>query len=447
MHTCIFLARLTIMRAFVFSRKRVSYTTENVGCKRCNCKRSKCLKLYCECFAAGVYCAEPCACLECFNKPEYEDTVLSTRQQIESRNPLAFAPKIVCRVTEFPANSGEDSNRMTPSSARHKRGCNCKKSLCLKKYCECFQAGVGCSEGCRCEGCKNVYGMKEEIVYKRADERREDVSGKKMGMVETRSEILHSEQCHPQHLSPLTPSFQCSNHGKDILRSRLPVRRYLPSPESDTTVLSSYGKSPLSPVDSNNNERQQKMSVEIVDMISYDQDVDCLTSGEMDQFSPRWDGLVDMCDLTPKPHPPSRAMVSSASSNSKDCKKVLRAQLCHRNGRLSAISSLRQSSPITPVTQLGGSKFPQESDSDSALYGILEDDTPDILKDTPTPIKTVKASSPNQKRVSPPHSRLHELRSSSSPGLRSGRKFILQAVPSFPPLTPYSDPKSCSSEK
>lgn len=28
---------------------------------------------------------------------------------------------------------------MTPSSARHKRGCNCKKSMCLKKYCECYQ--------------------------------------------------------------------------------------------------------------------------------------------------------------------------------------------------------------------------------------------------------------------------------------------------------------------
>ncbi|KAJ6883742.1 hypothetical protein NC652_030861 [Populus alba x Populus x berolinensis] len=27
----------------------------------------------------------------------------------------------------------------TPASARHKRGCNCKKSSCLKKYCECFQ--------------------------------------------------------------------------------------------------------------------------------------------------------------------------------------------------------------------------------------------------------------------------------------------------------------------
>lgn len=50
---------------------------------------------YCECFAAGVYCVEPCSCQGCLNKPEHKDTVLATRKQIESRNPLAFAPKVI----------------------------------------------------------------------------------------------------------------------------------------------------------------------------------------------------------------------------------------------------------------------------------------------------------------------------------------------------------------
>lgn len=92
---------------------------------------------YCECFAAGVYCIEPCSCVDCFNKPIHEDVVLATRKQIESRNPLAFAPKVI-RNSDSIMEAADDSSK-TPASARHKRGCNCKKSNCLKKYCECYQ--------------------------------------------------------------------------------------------------------------------------------------------------------------------------------------------------------------------------------------------------------------------------------------------------------------------
>lgn len=57
--------------------------------------------------------------------------VLETRKQIESRNPQAFAPKVI-RSTDSVLDTWGENNK-TPASARHKRGCNCRKSSCLKK--------------------------------------------------------------------------------------------------------------------------------------------------------------------------------------------------------------------------------------------------------------------------------------------------------------------------
>ncbi|XP_078180314.1 protein tesmin/TSO1-like CXC 2 [Carex rostrata] len=292
-------------------RRKKADSSDGDACKRCSCKKSKCLKLYCECFAAGVYCSEPCACQGCFNKPIHEETVLSTRKQIEFRNPLAFAPKVINTGHEL----GEDSNN-TPASARHKRGCNCKKSNCLKKYCECFQGGVGCSVNCRCESCKNTFGRREEFVQEGEDGNVED--NVEEGL-EDSQEKAGVHNFDPHDLIPITPPFET-----------------------------------------------------------------CGTS------------LKLPCYSSAKPPKPTYTLPTVISSGLYTCRTLI---------------NLKNITNPAPCGE--------------------NEDTPDrylINKDSPHGGVT-KTSSPNGKRVSPPHSGV-----GASPNRKGGRKLILKSIPSFPSL-------------
>lgn len=126
--------------------------------KQCNCKHSRCLKLYCECFASGIYC-DGCNCVNCHNNVENEAARREAVEATLERNPNAFRPKIASSPHGTRDNREETGEVLM--LGKHNKGCHCKKSGCLKKYCECFQANILCSENCRCMDCKNFEGSEE----------------------------------------------------------------------------------------------------------------------------------------------------------------------------------------------------------------------------------------------------------------------------------------------
>ena len=103
----------------------------------CTCTKTNCVKKYCACYANGKYCEE-CECKNCLNTKENALLNHSNSSSID-----------------------EEKNNMKKSDILKSHGqviCNCTKSNCTKKYCECYKQGKECGPLCRCVGCVNKEG-------------------------------------------------------------------------------------------------------------------------------------------------------------------------------------------------------------------------------------------------------------------------------------------------
>ena len=84
------------------------------------------VRRYCDCFANGEFC-NMCNCNNCSNNLGNEEERQRAIKSCLERNPNAFRPKI---------GKGRDTGE---DIRRHNKGCNCKRSGCLKNYCECYE--------------------------------------------------------------------------------------------------------------------------------------------------------------------------------------------------------------------------------------------------------------------------------------------------------------------
>lgn len=122
---------------------------------RCNCKKSRCLKLYCECFASRRLCVDDCKCLDCANNMSHVREREEAIRAILERRPDAFHTKVFVATSANPAATAQVTATSAPVALAHARGCTCKKTRCTKKYCVCFNTNVKCGDWCRCVGCEN----------------------------------------------------------------------------------------------------------------------------------------------------------------------------------------------------------------------------------------------------------------------------------------------------
>lgn len=117
---------------------------------KCKCKNSKCLKMYCECFATGNYCKD-CSCKDCHNIPEYKEESQKAKEHIVLKDPECYQRRVLFL---------KKASGISIETKDIKISCNCKRTQCKKKYCDCLKAGLSCGASCTCVECRNRQEIK-----------------------------------------------------------------------------------------------------------------------------------------------------------------------------------------------------------------------------------------------------------------------------------------------
>ncbi|XP_022916448.1 protein lin-54 homolog isoform X2 [Onthophagus taurus] len=174
--------------------------------KPCNCTKSQCLKLYCDCFANGEFCFM-CNCMNCYNNLDNEEHRQRAIKNCLDRNPNAFRPKI-----------GKSKDLGELPIRKHTKGCNCKRSGCLKNYCECYEAKIACSSNCKCIGCRNIEDTMDkktvrphnvEVVFGRSQNQHNNVAMPPENILQIRPKKVPNNKHALNHIGVIEATASC----------------------------------------------------------------------------------------------------------------------------------------------------------------------------------------------------------------------------------------------
>ena len=105
-----------------------------------NCKKSRCLKFYCDWLAEGRMWTPECNWWDWANNEHH----IEERKQFLDKNNDYFNGDVIEEVIV-------DGKKII----RHNKGCGCSNSGCKKKYWEWYKYGLNCSEKCKWKTCYN----------------------------------------------------------------------------------------------------------------------------------------------------------------------------------------------------------------------------------------------------------------------------------------------------
>jgi len=125
----------------------MNYVLKNLKKVTCTCTRTQCQKKYCACFALGKYC-QGCDCKGCLNTQKENNnnnTIYQDEGEIYNNNNNNQKEEEINNI----------SRNMCQDTKVQAIVCNCTKSKCMKKYCECYKMNIPCGTLCRCIDCQN----------------------------------------------------------------------------------------------------------------------------------------------------------------------------------------------------------------------------------------------------------------------------------------------------
>lgn len=121
----------------------------------CTCKKTRCVKKYCECYSNKIFCYN-CKCENCENKPNFINDNIKDNNTINKKETEE-------EINEDKYNNSTNNKQISETinddindnNSKKLIICTCSKSGCNKNYCECFKAKVKCNNKCRCIKCLN----------------------------------------------------------------------------------------------------------------------------------------------------------------------------------------------------------------------------------------------------------------------------------------------------